>query len=167
MKIEIAKKALKRFISLIPENANIGLAAFDRRANSERAALGTSRDIIMEKVDEIRAGGSTPLGESVEIAYDKLGLQAKRQLGYGEYNLVIITDGQATDEYLLNNSVAMILRDSPIIIHTIGFQIGTGHSLNQPGKIYYKTADNIEELSKGLDSVLAELQDFSVKEFKQ
>ncbi|MCP4134413.1 MAG: VWA domain-containing protein [bacterium] len=165
-KIKVAKKALKRFISLIPSNANIGLTAFDKKNNSERAPLGSARGDITSQVDAITAGGATPLGESVDIAYKKLGYQAKRQLGYGEYNLVIITDGEATDEVGLIDAVDRILADSPVIIHTIGFQIGAGHALNQPGKIYYKTANNFEELSQGLEKVLAEAEDFTVTDFK-
>ncbi|MFC1670255.1 VWA domain-containing protein [Spirochaetota bacterium] len=164
-KIQVAKNALKRFITLIPANANIGLTAFDKQSNSERAPLGSKKELIVSKVDEIRAGGSTPLGQSVEIAYKKLGIQANKQLGYGEYSLIIITDGQATDESRLKRAVKYLLNESPIVIHTIGFQIGMGHPLNQPGKIYYKTASNLEELSRGLDSVLAELEDFTVKKF--
>jgi len=164
-KVRTAKKALKKFIKLIPEDANIGLTAFDNNSNSERASLGSDRELILSKVDQIVAGGATPLGRSVEIAFNTIGLQANRQLGYGDYNLVIITDGQANDEGRLIEAVDYILAKTPIVIHTIGFQIGEGHPLNQPGKIYYKTASNFKELSQGLEKVLAELEDFTITEF--
>ncbi len=165
-KLVVAKKALKKFIKVIPKEANIGLFAFDNNGVSERAKLGSSRDFIIQQVDIIRAGGGTPLGESVERAYSKIKKQAGTQLGYGEYNLVIITDGRATDGDTLNDAVTMVLNTSPVIIHTIGFQIGTDHVLNQPGKILYKTANNLKELSQGLEKVLAETEDFTVIDFK-
>jgi len=38
--------------------------------------------------------------------------------------------------------------------------------LNQPGKIYYKSAKNFDELSKGLEEVLAESESFIVTDFE-
>jgi uncharacterized protein with von Willebrand factor type A (vWA) domain len=164
-KLAVAKVALKKFISLIPSGSNIALTVFDRNGNYERSSFGSTRAKISSDIDRVAAGGNTPLGKSIEIAGNTLGKQAKKQLGYGEYNLVIITDGQATDPNRMDRAVKKILKKSPIVIHTIGFHIGKGHPLNQPGKIYYKTAKNFDELSKGLEEVLAEIEDFTVKEF--
>ncbi len=166
-KLSVAKRALKKFIQAIPEESNIGLYVFDSRGTSERAKLGSAKKIIENKVDKITAGGATPLGRSVKEAFGKIKTQAKSQLGYGDYNLVIITDGKATDSSLLKNSVDMVLNASPVIIHTIGFKIGTDHVLNQPGRIVYKTAGNYEELSRGLEKVLAETEDFTVIDFNE
>lgn len=166
-KLTVAKKALKKFIKAIPEESNIGLYAFDRRGISERAKLGSAKKLIESKVDLITAGGATPLGKSVKDAFSKIKTQARSQLGYGDYNLVIITDGKATDSSLLNNSVDMVLKTSPVIIHTIGFKIGTDHVLNQPGRILYKTAGNYEELSRGLEKVLAETENFTILNFDE
>jgi len=164
-KIEIAKKAFIRFIKSIPDKSNIGLTSFDASGFHERAPLGSPKNKIIEEVNKIRAGGSTPLGGCIEIAYQKLGLQAKKQMGYGEYTLIILTDGQATDGSKMGEAVDLILKETPIAIHTIGLKIGTGHALNQPGRIYYKAAENSEELSKGLESVLAETENFTVTDF--
>jgi len=164
-KIEIAKKAFIRFIKNIPDKSNIGLTSFDASGFHERAPLGSPKNKIIEEVNKIRAGGNTPLGGCIEIAYQKLGLQAKKQMGYGEYTLIILTDGQATDGSKMGEAVDLILKETPIAIHTIGLKIGTGHALNQPGRIYYKAAENSEELSKGLESVLAETENFTVTDF--
>lgn len=164
-KLEIARKALTRFIRVIPDKSNIGLTSFDGSGFFERSPLGTSKSEIIKQVEKIRAGGNTPLGGCIDIAYEKLGIQAARQMGYGEYNLVIITDGEATDGDKMGYAVERILTETPVVIYTIGLRIGEGHALNQPGKIYYKSADNYEELSKGLESVLAETEDFIVMEF--
>jgi len=166
-KLSVAKKALKKFIKAIPEESNIGLYAFDRHGISERAKLGSARKLIESKVDLITAGGATPLGRSVKDAFGKMKKQAQSQLGYGDYNLVIITDGKATDSSILKGAVDMVLKTSPVIIHTIGFKIGTDHVLNQPGRILYKTASNYEELSRGLEKVLAETEDFTVFDFDE
>ena len=165
-KIATAKAALKRFIMTIPRDANVGLVAFDRSGCTERASLGTPREKIVAIVDGITAGGYTPLGGAFTIAYDRLVRQANRQSGYGEYHIVVLTDGRATDGRIMPQKVAAILAESPVVIHTIGFQIGSGHALNQPGRTYYTVADNFEELSRGLVAVLAELETFTVTTFK-
>ncbi len=166
-KLEIAKKALTKFIRVIPDKSNIGLTSFDASGFFERSPLGSSKSDIIKQVEKIKAGGNTPLGGCIDIAYEKLGTQAVRQMGYGEYNLVIITDGAATDGDKMGIAVNRILSETPIVIYTLGLRIGEGHALNQPGKIYYKSADNYEELSKGLENVLAETEDFTVMDFKK
>jgi Ca-activated chloride channel family protein len=164
-KMDTAKAALSRFVEQVPQNANLGLLVFDDRGLSERAELGAPRQQILDQIQRVNAAKYTPLRSALEIAYDKITKQGARQLGYGEYNIVVVTDGEASDGEEPDRIVNTILSNSPVVIHTIGFQIGPYHSLNQPGRIYYKQADNFEELSKGLDEVLAELESFSVAEF--
>ncbi|MBN1699720.1 MAG: VWA domain-containing protein [Spirochaetales bacterium] len=165
-KMDVAKEALIRFIAQVPDNANIGLLVFDETGLSERSGLGDSRQRILEEIRQVRASGYTPLRSALEIAFDKITRQGARQFGYGEYNIVVVTDGEASDGEEPDRIVNTILGTSPVVIHTIGFQIGPHHSLNQPGRIYYKQADNFTELSKGLEEVLAELESFSVMKFE-
>ena len=165
-KIITAKKALIEFVKQVPINANLGLAIFDGNGLSERVPLGDNRELFIEKVNQTIASGGTPLADSFKLAYSKINEQARKQLGYGEYNIVVVTDGEANTGNKPGNIVKLILKESPVVIHTIGFQIGKNHSLNQPGKIYYKAADNFEELSKGLEEVLAESEQFDIIDFK-
>ena len=58
-----------------------------------------------------------------------------------------------------------LLAESPVVIHTIGFCIGEKHSLNQPGRIDYRAADDPVALARGLSAVLAESPDFTVTDF--
>lgn len=166
-KLRVAKQALSEFVKHIPAGANVGLAAFDQYQLSERAVLGEPRDSIIAQIDKVQAKGYTPLRDSITLAYQKLTVQGLKQLGYGEYHLVVITDGEASDGQDPTGVVNTILQESPVVIHTIGFQIGQDHSLNQPGRILYTAANNLEELQKGLESVLAELEDFSVVDFQE
>ena len=166
-KLDIAKKALNEFVKSIPVEANIGLVVFDGSGLSERTALGENRELFINNVQKVTANGGTPLRDAIILAYRQLKEQGLKQLGYGEYNLVIITDGQASDGQEPKEIVNRILKESPLVIHTIGFKIGTKHSLNQPGRILYKSANNFEELKRGLESVLAELEDFSVTDFQE
>jgi len=168
-KIEVAIDAVRRFIQSIPAEANVGLAVFDRRDLSERVPIGANnRDAIAAALTGVRAGEGTPLKSAISLGYEKLTAQAGAQLGYGEYHLVVVTDGKpdpASEDP--TEQVNDILARSPIVLHTIGFCIDDDHVLNQPGRAYYVSASNPGELQQGLQSVLAEAQTFDATKFER
>jgi hypothetical protein len=100
-------------------------------------------------------------------AYKAFTDQGRRQLGYGEYTIVVVTDGIANSIPRLQKVVDKLIADTPINIYSIGFCIGQEHSLNQPGRTLYKSADNPEQLQKGLQEVLAESESFDEDAFSQ
>ena len=165
-KIEQSRVALTAFAQGIGKNTNLGLLAFDNQGVSERIALATdNREQFIHEVKKVIPSGQTPLADSIRKGREALEQQARRQLGYGEYNLVIVTDGEASSGQDPSGEVDSLLRGTPIILHTIGFCIGTRHSLNQPGRTIYKAANSPDELQRGLDEVLAESPSFDVKQF--
>ncbi|OUS30302.1 hypothetical protein A9Q99_07475 [Gammaproteobacteria bacterium 45_16_T64] len=165
-KMEVAKQALAAFSGAIPATANLGMLAFDQRGINERLPLGQqNRPAFIDEVNRVTATSSTPLKTALNKAFKKLTEQGKKQLGYGEYHLVVVTDGDASVGENPTHMVDEIYQDSPVILHTIGFCIDQRHSLNQPGKTYYKSADNPEALKAGLENVLAELDAFGINEF--
>lgn len=165
-KMNAAKQAVATFTQQIPEQANMGLFVFDNSGTKERVALGpNNRDSMLQAISRVRANGGTPLKSAIEKGYKSLEEQAKKQLGYGEYHLVVITDGEASGNQNPKNAVQSILEDSPIVIHTIGFCIEGGHSLNQAGKINYKQANDPKSLQQGLQDVLAEAPSFQQEKF--
>lgn len=166
-KLAAAKSALTAFAERIPNDANIGLYIFDNKGRSERVALGPNNKVqFADAVSAASANRGTPLKSAITAGYQALKQQASHQLGYGEYHLVIVTDGQPSSESEdPGPMVRDVLIDSPVVIHTIGFCIDDNHSLNQPGFTYYKAADNPEALRSGLDQVLAEAPDFNTDSF--
>lgn len=166
-KLDAAKAALLQFAKRLPAEANLGLLVFTRSQVSTLIDLGRNNlEQIVTVLDTIRASGGTPLANAVASAYQKLEEQAIRQLGYGEFNLVVITDGIADSGQDPGEVVLGILRDTPIQVHTIGFCIGPDHSLNMPGRTVYREANNPEELRRGLEEVLAETESFDLTDFK-
>ena len=166
-KIHVAKNSLGRFIDKIPQSDNIGLYVFDGRGEGERVPLGSGQhDVVKSAVQQIRAGSNTPLGKAVNVGHLALTEQGKRQLGYGEYHLVIVTDGVASNRQTLRNAVSNLLQHSPITVHTIGFCINDNHTLNQPEYMIYKAANNPQMLEEGLDMVLAEAETFDISAFE-
>ncbi|MBI4425257.1 MAG: VWA domain-containing protein [Elusimicrobia bacterium] len=165
-KMNAAKRALAEFAKAVPPGAQLGLLAFDGRGLAERVPLAAgNRELFVQEVQNVMAAGGTPLLSAVSMGIDKLEEQARRQLGYGEYNLVVVTDGEASRGEDPRPAVDTILARSPVAIHTIGFCVGQDHSLNQPGRTLYKTAQSPEELRAGLGQVLAESETFDVKAF--
>ncbi len=166
-KMSAAKKAVSAFTRQIPQNANLGLLVFDNAGTSERVPLQANNRVeMLSAIGQVRANAGTPLRTAITRAYAALELQAKKQLGYGEYHLVVITDGEANDREEPDRIVDKILLNSPVVLHTIGFCIKGGHSLNQAGRIDYKQADDPASLSKGLQEVLAEAPEFQQNQFE-
>jgi len=159
-KIEVAKDAVVEWSKSIPQDAYLGLVAFHNQGWETMPLTTGDREIFISKIHNLIAGGATPLTEAFKYAYEKLILQGQSQLGYGEYTIVVVTDGIANNEATLSQWVKRILKETPIMIYTIGFCIGEQHSLNQPGYTIYKAADNPAELKRGLQEVLAESEEF-------
>src|SRR5712671_867984 len=167
-RIDAAIDAMKNFFATIPTDANIGLAAFDRHKISERVSLGVgNRDALNAALERVEAGSDTPLRTAMQIGYDKLTAQARAQLGYGEYHLIVVTDGRPDPRSEDPTPVVQeLLSDSPIVLHTVGFCIDADHVLNQPNRMYYASATNPEQLKKSLQAVLAEAPAFDATKFQ-
>ncbi len=164
-KIDVAKEAVVQWSKTIPPEANLGLFAFHSQGKSVLPLTPGNREHFIGTLKGIQAGGGTPLTNATAHAYRELTQQGKRQLGYGEYTMVVVTDGIADNADLLSRNVRAVLNTTPITIYSIGFCIGEQHSLNQPGETIYKAADNPAELRRGLEEVLAESEQFDESQF--
>ncbi|MGB5686522.1 MAG: vWA domain-containing protein [Candidatus Electrothrix sp.] len=160
-KSAVAKEAVADWAQSVPADANLGLIVFDQQGFAVRLQLGQGdRQEFVQQVQAVVPGSGTPLTQAVQTAYGTLTAQAGQQLGYGEYHMVIVTDGVANQPEKLTKTINKVLEHSPIIISTIGFCIANTHSLNQPGRTIYKAADNPTALQQGLQDVLAESESF-------
>ncbi len=164
-KIAVAREAVMEWSKSVPKDANLGLIAFTNNKWIILPLTAGHTDKFMSTVKSIVAGGGTPLSNAFGKAYKAFTHQGKRQLGYGEYTIVVVTDGIANDAGKLTRYVNYILNKTPINIYSIGFCIGKNHTLNQPGKTIYKAADNPAQLRQGLKQVLAESDVFDDAEF--
>ena len=162
-RLEGAKWAVEQFIPLVPHDVNLGLWTFDANGNSERLPLGPeSRAQFLTAVQKIKAGGRTPLTESIEQGVNRLVQQRDKQFGYGEFRLIVVTDGEATGR-AIPQAVAYA-RERRIPIYTIGLCIGAQHELRKYS-ISYRAADSIEALRRGLEETLAETNVFDPQTF--
>ena len=130
--------------------------------------LGQDRALLMKEVEAARADFNTPLGPAIEAAYGELFKQGKRQGWYGSYHIVVVTDGDWNQGADPGPIVKRIVSGSPVQIHTVGFCTGDGHRLNIPGYTSYVSADNAEQVNKGLQAVLtAESEVFTDSQFSK
>jgi Ca-activated chloride channel homolog len=162
-RLEGAKWAVEQFLPLVPSDVNLGLWVFDAKGNSERVALGPdSRAPFSVEVKKIRAGGRTPLTESIEQGVNRLVQQRDKQLGYGEFRLIVVTDGEATGRPLAQ--AVTYARERRVPIYTIGLCLSTDHELRK-SSVSYRPADSIEALKLGLEETLAETNMFDPQTF--
>lgn len=161
--------ALKEFAKVVPQDANLGLVImFGTNKIQLKVPLGSgksNRDSFVSEVDAAGPDGNTPLYAAMAMGFNTLLEQASTQFGYGEYHLVVVTDGEYNSG---PNPIKVVeaAAKTPIVIHTIGFCIKGGHSLNQQGVTLYQEASDLVTLRKGLAEVLAEAPRFDAT-FKQ
>ncbi|MGB0695589.1 MAG: vWA domain-containing protein [Rhodospirillaceae bacterium] len=161
-KIDVARESILRFIDTVPETTNLGLLMFDARGHNLWSTLETNnREDIRTAINDMQADGGTPLGIALDYVMGQLRGQAALQRGYGDYRVVVVTDGEASDEFKLN-SVMNELLDTPVMLYTVGFCIDENHALNIPGQTFYAAATSPQELERGLNAVLAESEAFDL-----
>lgn len=163
VKLKGAKEAVRKFLTKVPQDANLGLYVFDDRGTREVVPLGPNkRDAFMQAIDTVEHGGTTPLAESIRFGTDRLVQQYKSQLGYGEYRLIVVTDGMASG---IPNAAQRAARYS-MPIYAIGLGIGGDHPLRAYA-VSYREASNYEDLERALEETLAELPSFDPTEFEE
>ena len=168
-KLQAAKTAVKQFINALAPNANVGVVGFGdspygTNRSFEHPMISGDRTRVFDLLDSVRGLGTTPLVRAVSRGFEMLEAQARRQAGYGQYHMVILTDGVSTDGD--PSMVAKtIVRKTAIKIHAIGFCLDGGHGLNIPGYTNYSKANDQEALERGLQGVLAESEAFDPVEF--
>jgi hypothetical protein len=162
-KIEGAKWAVREFAEYLPDDANIGLLVFSNSGTREVVSLGPeAKAAFLQAIENVQAGGGTPLQESIHTGVDALVEQYKKQLGYGEFRLVIVTDGLANGL----DEAAAYATQYDIPMYTIGLCVGEDHPLRRLS-VSYRAADTMEDLRDALKDTLAESEAFDASSFEE
>ncbi len=159
-KMDAAKQALQEVLAKIPEGTNIGVLVFSGRnvPNEWVYPLGpkdTNR--LIEAINIPQPEGGTPLGRYIRIGANRLLEQREKQYNYGNYRLLIVTDGEASDSEKVAKYTPEIL-NRQIRVDVIGVDMKTDHQLAQEADSYRK-ADNPGELVAAVSQILAEAGD--------
>lgn len=160
-KIDGAKWAVREFLKLVPADINLGLYVFDSRGESEVLPLAPAqRAVFVKAIDAVAGGGGTPLAQAIRTGTDRLVRQYQQQLGYGEFRLIVVTDGIA--DHIPEAATYAAQHGMPI--YAIGLCIGNAHPLRQYA-VSYRAADSFADLAAGLEGTLAELPAFDATVF--
>lgn len=167
-KIDGAKKAINKFIDKVPNDVNVGLLVFGLKGDKpikELLKLNTGQKTqFKEAINSISPDGSTPLGQVTDIGMSRLVEQYKKQLGYGEYRLIIVTDGLASSAEKFEIALQDGMRYPFVSLYGIGLCIRGDHMLKSYA-LKYTDADNYDELEKALTETISELPDFDPEAF--
>lgn len=155
-KMDVAKTALLKVLSDIPDGAEVGVLALNSSANQSNwiVPLGpVDRESIKNQIARIRAEGSTPLGDAMKTAADAL-LAAREKNVYGTYRLLIVTDGEASDQILVDKYLPEI-NSRGLTTDVIGVDMNGQHSLARQVNTY-RRANDPETLVQAIAQVFAE-----------
>lgn len=168
-KIDGAKEAVTRFMKNIPDDVNIGLMLFGTRSGDDYAEAlpiaSGNKDKFLEIINGLQPNGKTPLGEALLASVDKIIEQYKKQLGYGTYRIIIITDGEQTG-IDLKQPCNYLARHGFIGLYSIGLCMKSSHTLKRYS-LSYRDANNYEELEQALVEATAESDVFDASLFDE
>ena len=165
--LDDAIDALSTFVDAVPTNANIGVSVFNNNRIMEIMPLQSEVSLNTAMLSQMVAAGATPLRSAIHHAYAEMVSQGERQLGYGEYHVVVISGGMATEGEDPASVIRRMLLESPVNFHTVGLCSGSDISLDQPGYISYRAVDNLMSLKQSLSEVLAEAPSFTLDVFQE
>lgn len=156
-KMDAAKEALQEVLAKIPDGTNIGVLVFSGRnvPNKWVYPLGpkdTNR--LIEAINRPEPEGGTPLGTYIRIGANRLLEQREKQYNYGNYRLLIVTDGEAQDPEKVAQYTPEVL-NRQLRVDVIGVDMKTEHQLAQQADSY-RRADNPGELVAAVTQILAE-----------
>jgi uncharacterized protein with von Willebrand factor type A (vWA) domain len=168
-KIDGAKEAVTRFMKNIPDDVNIGLMLFGTNKGDDYAealpVASGNKDQFLEIINSLQPSGNTPLGEALLASVDKIVEQYKKQLGYGTYRIIIITDGEQTG-IDLKQPCDYLARHGFIALYSIGLCMESSHTLKKYS-LSYRDANNYEELEQALVEATAESDVFDASLFDE
>ena len=157
-KMESAKTALKSVLAKLPPTTRVGLLVFSA-ANLKNPwvfPLGPRNDaVLIPAIDQLQPYADTPLGRYLKIAADRLLEERARQFGYGSYRMLVITDGEAQDQDLVERHTPEIMARG-ITLDVIGVAMRDKHTLATKAHSYRHATDS-ESLNRALREVFAEV----------
>ncbi len=160
-RIDAAKKAITAVLKQFPADTKLGLMLLNGDRSKQHWAIPLEHLSLPQatrRVESVSADGGTPLGERMREGAEAL-LRLRDKQIYGNYRLLIVTDGEANDSKLLNLYLPDVLSRG-LLVDAIGVDMKQDHSLAT--RVHsYRRADDAEALSKAIEEVFAEKVDSS------
>ena len=157
-RMAVAKDALVKVTENIPPNTNVGLLVFSSSNLRSDWAYPLGKVQLSQLQQAIRSpepGGGTPLGAYLKKGTDALLQQRKKQHGFGSYRLLVVSDGQASDQGLVETYLPDVMSRG-VTVDCIG--VDMAEDLSLATKVHsYRRADNPEQLVKAVQAIFAEV----------
>ncbi len=155
-RIDAAKKAIAFVLKQFPPDTKLGLMLLNGERSKKHWAIPLEHLSVPQatrRVEAVVADGATPLGDRMREGADAL-LRLREKQIYGNYRLLIVTDGEASDANLLALYLPDVLSRG-LMVDAIGVDMKQDHSLAT--RVHtYRRADDGEALSKAVQEVFAE-----------
>jgi hypothetical protein len=159
-KMTAAKAALKQVLQSVPQETRIGLLVFSAKGVKTDWVypLGPRDDAkLMQAIDQPEPGRDTPLGSYLKKAADRLLEERAKQFGYGTFRLLVVTDGEAQDQALVDRFTPEIIARG-ITVDVIGVAMNQRHTLAT--RVHsYRSANDPTSLKRAIAEVFAEIGD--------
>lgn len=153
-KMDAAKAALIQILSQLPANSNLGVVVFSNSIDGWLINLGpVDKKELAAKINSVQDGGGTPLGKYMRIGANAL-LELRAKQKHGTYKLIIVTDGESSDDAETPLSGKYGILSKGIKVECIGVDMRSNHSLAT--KVPYRSAESAEQLKSAVKAVLAE-----------
>lgn len=150
-KQQVMEAAVFNFVDEMPENTNLGVIRFDSDGPNEIASLApVDVTFLKQLMSETKAGGGNPVAITISYAYKALQRQAMTQNGYGEYHIVLLTDGGIDNSNELRAATRTITESSPVVLHTYDFCPSSYNELSSMANVDYKPLLNDENLRNAI-----------------
>ncbi|MEO0587020.1 MAG: vWA domain-containing protein, partial [Planctomycetota bacterium] len=158
-KMIVARQALLSVVQSLPPDTNVGVLVFSGRGKQGDWVhdLGPIDLPALERsLNALHPDGGTPLGRYIQLAANRLLNQRAEQGGYGTYRLIIVTDGQAGDEELVEAYTPQVLARG-LTVQVIGVAMNEEHMLANRVHAYRPAAD-AASLQAALSAAVAEVR---------
>lgn len=155
-RIEVAKNALQQVIGKLPDGTRFGVMLLNGAARQQGWLVPLAelnRKYALQQVASVDADGGTPLGQAMIVAMDQL-LQLRTGQPYGDYRLLVVTDGEATDGWLLDQHLSEMVSRG-VVVDVIGVDMQAAHSLSSKSHSY-RRANDAASFERALSEIFAE-----------
>jgi uncharacterized protein YegL len=155
-RMQVAQQALKKLVQQLPDNTQLGLLLMNGASNQDGwlvplGPLEKAKTVAL--IDQVRANGGTPLGQSMKTAMEQL-LAARAVRPIGDYRLIVVTDGEATDRRVLDRYLPEIIARG-IVVDVIGVDMKSDHTLASKSHTY-RRANDASSFESALIEIFAE-----------
>lgn len=153
-RMDAAKRSLLAVLERTSANANVGVILLNPARIGDTWLLPlrpVDRQTSERLISQVRAQGPTPLGGAMKIGADEL-LRLRESQRYGEYKLLLVTDGEATDGNLVQRYLPDV-QARGLLVDVIGVAMDRQHSLAKKANTY-RNAEDPASLEQAISAVV-------------